>query len=452
MSKQKRILVVGGLAAGPSAASKAKRVNAGCEVVLFEQGEHISYGICEIPYFLGGEVAGENLVSYTPERLREKKGVDVRTLHRVEEIQPTKRKIIVRDVQHARTTEERYDTLIVATGSRPKRLGLAGEDARNVFFVKSLDDGYRIQKYLQTEHPHHAVVIGGGYIGIEMSEALRKRGLDVTMLHLHGLPMNGLERDVSEAARAELERNGVRYVAFATTEGLVVDKQQRVTHVVTTKGTFAADVVIVAIGVQPNSELAKRAGIRVGTHDGILTDNRQMTNLDNIYAAGDCCEVKNLINNRFMFMPLATIASKQGWTAGENAAGGKAIFHGAIRAIAVKVFSLEIARVGLSVEEAKASGFDVVVETITASSRVAMMPGAEKISVTAIADKRSKRLLGVQMWGRDGVALRANTFAVAIQHRITIDHMQQLDLAYAPPFTPLWDPVIVAANAIRHQW
>jgi NADPH-dependent 2,4-dienoyl-CoA reductase/sulfur reductase-like enzyme len=173
-----------------------------------------------------------------------------------------------------------------------------------------------------------------------------------------------------------------------------------------------------------------------------------MTNLDNIYAAGDCCEVKNVVNNRFMFIPLATIASKQGWTAGENAAGGKAIFHGAIRVIAVKVFSLEIARAGLSVEEAQSSGFDVAVETITAFSRVAMMPGAEKVSITAIADKRSKRLLGANVWGRDGVALRANTFAVAIQHKMTIDQMQQLDLAYAPPFTPLWDPVIVAANAL----
>lgn len=451
MSKPKRILVIGGLAAGPSAASKAKRVNPDCDVVLFEQGEHISYGICEIPYFIGGEVAGDKLVSYTPERLREKKGVDVRTFQRVEEILPTKRTIILRDLQNARTMEERYDKLIIATGSRPKRLGIAGEDARNVFTVKSLDDGLRIQNYLEAEQPKHAVVIGGGYIGIEMAEALQKRGLDLTMLHLHSLPMSGLEREAAEAARAELERNGVRYVAFASTEGFVIDKQQRVTHVVTNKGTFEADLVIVAIGVQPNGELAKQAGIRLGTQGGILTDNRQMTNLDNIYAAGDCCEVKNVVNNRFMFIPLATIASKQGWTAGENAAGGKAIFSGAIRAIAVKVFSLEIARIGLSVNEANASGFDVAMETITASSRVAMMPGAEKISITAIADKRSKRLLGVNVWGRDGAALRANTFAVAIQNKMTIDQMQQADLAYAPPFTPLWDPVIVAANSIRHK-
>lgn len=447
----RRILVIGGLAAGPSAASKAKRKDPNSEVILFEQGEHISYGICEIPYYIAGEVAENKLVVNTPAQLREKRGVEARTLHRVEEILPIKKKIIVRDLQSGRTTEESFDRLIIATGSRPEELTVKGGDARNIFTVKSLEESFRINSYIETEKPKRAVIIGGGYIGMEMADALRARKLEVTMIHIFSLPMNGLERETRERVCQQLESNGVQFIGPATTEGFVVDASLRATHVVTNRGTFEADIIIVAIGVKPNNQLAVKAGVRVGTSGGILTDQRQQTNFDNIYAAGDCCEVKNLVNNKSMFIPLATIASKQGWVAGENAAGGKAAFRGAIRAIAVRVFGLEVARVGLSVEESTASGFDVITETITAFSKVAMMPGSEKVWITTIADKRSKRLLGVNMWGKDGVVLRANTFAVAIQHKITVEEMQQWDLAYSPPFTPLWDPILVAANELSKK-
>ena len=447
----KRILVIGGLAAGPSAASKAKRVNPGCEVILFEQGEHVSYGICEIPYFLSGEVEREKLIANTPQQLHERKGVEVRILHRVEEILPAKRRIVVRDLQSGRVLEESYDRLIVASGSRPKKLNLPGEDSRNVFTLKSLDDGYKLAKHLNTEKPKRAVIVGGGYIGMELCDALRSRDLDVTLVHLHSLPMTGLERETRERVRTQLEKHGIHFIALAKTEGFVVDKSRSVTHVVTNNGTFEADVVIVASGVVPNTELAKHAGIRCGTSGGILTDQRAQTNLDNVFAAGDCCEIKNLVNNKSTYIPLATIASKQGWVAGENAAGGNATFRGAVHAIAVRVFGLEVARVGLSAEEAKESGFDVVTDTITANSRVGMMPGNKKMSITTVADKRTRRLLGVNMTGEDGVVHRANTFAVAIQHKITIDEIQQWDLAYSPPFTPLWDPILVAANSLEKK-
>ncbi len=443
----KRILVIGGLAAGPSAASKAVRSNPDVEVVMFEQGEHVSYGICEIPYYISGDVEEQGLVAYTPARLREKKGIDARVLHKVEEILPTKRKIVVRDLKSGTTTEEKYDRLIVATGSRPRRLGVAGEDSRNVFHVKSLEQGLRIRKFIDEEKPQRAVIIGGGYIGMEMADALRSRNIEVTILHRHSLPMVGLERETREIVRQQLEQHEVQFISQAVTEGFVVDKQQRVTHVVTTNGSFEADLVILSLGVVPNSEIAKGAGIRVGSSGGILTDQRQQTNLDNIYAAGDCCEVKNLVNNKSMFIPLATIASKAGWVAGENAAGGNAVFRGAIRAIGVKVFDLEVIQVGISSEEAKESGFDVVTETITAWNKVAIMPGSKRLTIKTIADRKSKRLLGANLYGEEGAALRAHALTVAIQHRITIEEMQQLDLVYTPPFAPLWDPILVAANA-----
>lgn len=447
----KRILVIGGLAAGPSAASKAKRVNPDAEVILFEQGNDVSYGICEIPYFIAGEVDGSKLVVNTPEQLRQRKQIEVRTQHRVERIYPNRRMIVVRDFKGARTYEESYDRLILATGSSPRTLGLDGESSRNVFTVSSLDDGYRIQRFVEVEKPTHAVIVGGGYIGLEMCESLRAKGIEVSLLHNQSLPLKGLERTAQEDVRAELERHGVAFIAHARIQGLVRDSSHRVTHVVTDQGTYEAGVVIIAIGVKPNTKLALDAGITTGAFGGILTDQRQQTNVDNIFAAGDCCETRNLINNRYMYIPLATNASKQGWVAGENAAGGNATFKGAIRAVAVRVFSLEVARVGLSVAEAEASGFRPVTETVTASSRVGIMPGSKRLHVTFTADRLSRRLIGATVWGEDGAVLRANVCATLIQHKITIDDVQQLDLIYSPPFSPLWDPVIVAANAIRKK-
>lgn len=447
----RRIVVVGGLAAGPSAASKAARVNPHAEVVLFEQGEHISYGICEIPYYHAGEVKEVGLVSYTPETLREKKRVDARVLHRVEEILPTRKLVKVRDLRTGTTVEEKYDRLIIATGSSPRRLGVEGEHARNVFTIKSLDGAFTLQKYLEEEKPRRAVIVGGGYIGMEMADALRSRELAVTLLHRHSLPMVGLERETRERVREELEANEVTFVGNAKTEGFVLGKDRRVTHVVTSEGSYETDLVILSLGVAPNTVLARAAGVRTGTTGGIITDQRQETNLDNIYAAGDCCEVKNLVTNKGMFLPLATIASKAGWVAGENAAGGKAEYRGAIRAIAVRVFDIEVVQVGIGCDEAKGAGFDVVMESVSAWSRVAVMPGSSRVTVRLIADRKSRRLLGANLYGKEGAVLRAHSLAVGIQHRITIDEMQQWDLAYSPPFSPLWDPILIAANAMRKK-
>jgi len=447
----RRIVVIGGLAAGPSAASKAARTNPNAEVVLFEQGEHISYGICEIPYYIGGEFPENALAAYTPQTLKEKKGVDVKILTKVEEIQPAKRTIRIRDLNSGSVYIENYDRLVVATGSTPKSLGVPGEDARNVFHVKTLAEGIALQKYLQTEKPRSAVIVGSGYIGMEMADALRSLDITVTMLHLHALPMSTLERSTQEAVRSELEEHGIRFIAHAKTEGLVVGKESKATHVVTNNGTYEADLVILALGVVPCSDLAVACGIRTGKSGGILTDQRQMTNIDNVFAAGDCCEVKSIVHNRNVYIPLATLASKCGWVAGENAAGGNATFRGAVRSIALRVFDLEVAQVGLSAEEARDAGFDVATETITAWSRVAKMPKSAKVTITTIADKSSRRLLGANLFGNDGVVNRANTLAVAVQQRITIDEMQQWDLAYSPPFTPLWDPILVAANATRKR-
>ncbi len=450
--KKRKILIVGGLAAGPSAAAKARRVNPNADVTMFEAGETVSYGLCEAPYAIGGLIPDERkLVIYSPERLREEKGIEVKTQHVVENIFPTKHTIAVRNLSQRTVIEYEYDKLILATGASSRKLNMAGEDARNVFHVRSREDTLNILKYITDESPKSAVIIGGGYIGMEMAEALRTRGIDVTILHRHRLPLGGLEEGTREKILEELQNNGVRFVTNAVIEGMNLTPGNTVKHVITNRGTFEADMVILSIGISPNVELAKNAKIRLGVTGAIATDERQQTNIEDIYAAGDCAEVKNIVTGKPMYIPLATLASRAGWVAGENAAGGRASFKGAIRAIAVKVFGLEIAQVGISSSEAKEAGFDVIIESITASSKVGLMPGSQKIVITLIVDSRSSRVIGANVFGGDGAVLRANTIGVAIQHKLTLDDIAQWDIIYSPPFAPLWDPILIAANKARKR-
>ncbi len=449
---KRRILVIGGTAAGPSAASKAKRTDPDAEVVLFEQGEDISSGICEMPYYVGNVVDDvTKLTSFTPERLEKEKGVKVLIRHHVDEIAPARKKITVRNLESGKSREERYDSLVIATGSRSRPIGLAGENARNVFHVKYLDGTMALKKVLLEEKPVHAVIIGGGYIGMEMAEALTANGMRATILHRHDLPMMGLEEEARKAVVAELGAHGVEFVPNASVQTLTRTPGGSVSSVKTAEGTYDCDLVVIAAGVEPNSSLASESGIRLGLHRGILTDQRQTTSDDSIYAAGDCCEVRNLVNNRSSYIPLATTASKQGWTAGENAAGGSAVFKGVIRAIGVKVFDLQVAHVGLSSKEARESSFDPVIEHVEAPSKISFYPGSERVHIVAVADRSSGRILGANVFGKEGAIMRANVLAVAVQHGLTVDEVARLDLIYTPPFAPLWDPVLVLGNLLRKR-
>jgi len=451
--KQRQIIIVGGTAAGPSAAAKAKRTNPNAEITLFEATDTVSYGICESPYAISGVIEDENkLVIYSPEKLQEEKGITVKTLHQVEKIIPTKHKIIVRDLRNHTTGEYEYDKLILAVGSQPKRLNVDGEDGRNVFFLKSRENTVNILNYLKSETPKQAVIIGGGYIGMELAEALRLRGLDATMVHQFSLPMEGLEQETRERVLEELQNNGVHFVTNAKVEALQLDKTGKVKHVITNRGSFETDIVLLSLGVSPNIEIAKTAKIRIGQNGAILTDERQQTSIEDVYAAGDCCEVKNIVTGNPMYLPLASIASRAGRVAGENAAGGRATFKGALRAMAVKIFNLQVAQVGISSEEAKRYGFKVVTEQIHGPSRNELMPGSEDLTVKLIIDQRTKRLLGANLFSCCGAVLRANTLAVAIQHKMTIDDIARWDLIYAPPFAPLWDPILVAANKAKKKY
>ncbi|MBI4809872.1 MAG: FAD-dependent oxidoreductase, partial [Ignavibacteriales bacterium] len=289
-------------------------------------------------------------------------------------------------------------------------------------------------------------------IVMEMAEAFRSRGLEVTMLHQFDLPMEGLERETREYVLEELKRNDIQFIPNVKVEAFQKDPNGKVRYVITNRGSFEADIVLLSIGFVPNVELAQTARIRLGSFGGIVTDERQRTSIDHIYAAGDCCEVKNIATGKPMYLPLATVASRAAWVAGESAAGGKAIFKGAIRAVAVKLFDTEIAQVGLGSEEAKNYGFKVATTLIHAPSKVEIMAGSEKIHIHLIYDKISSRLFGANVYGKEGVMQRMNVLGAAIQQKLTLDEVSRLDMIYAPLFTPLWDPILIAANRAKKEF
>jgi NADPH-dependent 2,4-dienoyl-CoA reductase/sulfur reductase-like enzyme len=263
--------------------------------------------------------------------------------------------------------------------------------------------------------------------------------------------MSKLEPDARNDVLAELTKNSVQVHSNQTLKALNSDNTGKVVEIVTNTGRYPADVVILAIGIEPNVDLAKSIRAHLGTAGGILTDQHQLTSVDSIYAAGDCCEVKNLVNNRWMYAPLATYAARQGWVAGENSAGGNAVFKGALRAIAVKLFGLEIASIGINSMEAEESGFSPIVERIVGDSKISFYPGSEIIKIIVIADKKTHRLIGANVVGGNGSALRANILGVAIQQKMTVEELSKQDLLYSPPFAPLWDPILIAANQLKKR-
>ncbi len=284
---------------------------------------------------------------------------------------------------------------------------------------------------------------------MEMCEALVARRIEVTLLIRDSLPMVTLEDETREKVLETLSLNGITVKSNEIVKELLVDADGNARSAVAESGTYSCDLVIVAAGVVPNAELASQARIRLGPHGGIVTDERQSTSIDSIFAAGDCCELKNMVTGKWSYVPLATYASRQGKVAGENAAGGRAVFKGGIHSIAVKIFDLEVARVGLSSREASEAGFQHAKVRISSDSKVSYLPGNEKMEIAAIVDKRSGRLLGANVYGGRGSVLRANSLGIAIQQRMTVDEISQLDLIYSPPFSPLWDPILILANQAK---
>jgi NADPH-dependent 2,4-dienoyl-CoA reductase/sulfur reductase-like enzyme len=356
--------------------------------------------------------------------------------------------VTVRDLASNAEHDERYDHLVIATGATPFRPPLPGVDAHGVHGIQTVADGVALRDHVQA-HRHanqRAVVVGGGYIGLELAEAMHTAGLPVTVVDSHAQPMSGLDPDMGALVANAMRGIGIEVRTETRVEGFETDKRGHVRAVVTKDATLPADLVVLGTGVRPNAELARDAGIALGETGAIKVDARMATSAANVWAAGDCIETFHRVSKRAVYVPLGTHANKQGRVAGTNATGGDAAFPGVIGTAVTKICAYEIGRTGLTEREAVAAGLDHVAASIESSTRAHYFPGAHKITVKVVAERGTGRLLGAQIIGREGAAKRIDVLATAIWAGMTADDLAQADLAYAPPFGPVWDPALIAAR------
>ncbi len=439
-----RLIVIGGCAAGMSAAAKAKRTKRDLEVVVCEKGSFVSYAACGMPYLLAGDIPDyREIIVRTPEQMI-RQGVDVRVRHQVTAIDTQARAVTIRDHDGDRELSLDYDKLIIATGARPAWPALDNSDLHGVFGLRTLESGLALQRYLTERKPRRAVIVGGGYIGVEMAETFRRLGLEVTIIIRSGRVLRAaVDDEIRQLVEAEVDHHGV---------GIIQDQpvsfqgERQVEAVVTAGGRYPCDIALLGMGAVPSAELAREAGVRLGPSGAIATDETMRTNLPDLFAAGDCAEATHLVTGKPAYIPLGSTANKQGRVAGENAAGGQATFGGVVGTTVLRCFDLAVATTGLTAASAREEGFKVQETTIQAKDVSHFFPGAEDIHVKLVADADTGRLLGGQIAGRRGVAKRVDVLATALHNRMTIPQLRELDLSYAPPFAPVWDPILVAAN------
>ncbi|PFX04653.1 NADH peroxidase [Nocardia farcinica] len=444
-----RLVVIGADATGMAAASQARRMLGPreLEIVVFERGGFTSYSACGIPYWVGGVVTERDaLIARTAEEHRAR-DIDLRMRTEAIELDVTGRRVRTRDLDSGVESWTEYDKLVLATGARPLRPALPGSDAAGVHGVQTLDDGQALIDTLDRTEGRRAVVVGAGYIGVEMAEALIQRGFRVTVLNRSAEPMSTLDPDMGALVRKAMDGMGIEVVGGAEVTGVRTDAHGRVRAVATADEEYPADVVVLGLGVRPETTLARAAGLPLGEHDGLLTDlSMRVRGHTDIWAGGDCVEVLDLVSGRERHVALGTHANKHGQVIGQVIGGGYATFPGVVGTAVSKVCDLEVARTGLREKEAHAAGLQFVTVTIESTSRSGYYPEAAPMTVKMLAERRTGRLLGVQIVGREGAGKRVDIAAVALTARMTVEQMTALDLGYAPPFSPVWDPVLVAAR------
>ncbi|MGW0558708.1 FAD-dependent oxidoreductase [Streptomyces sp. NPDC002926] len=444
-----RLVVIGGDAAGMSAASQARRLKgrAELEIVAFERGHFSSYSACGIPYWVSGDVPErDHLIARTPDEHRAR-GIELRMRTEVTEIDVEGQRVRTRDLEAGTDSWTGFDKLVIATGARPTRPALPGIDAPGVHGVQTLDDGQALLDTLAATSGRRAVVVGAGYIGVEMAEALLKRGYEVTVLNRGEQPMATLDPDMGRLVHEAMDGLGITTVTGAAVTKVLTGEDGRVSAVATESASYPADVVVLGIGVEPETTLARAAGLPLGVYGGLLTDlAMRVRGHRNIWAGGDCVEVLDLVSGRERHIALGTHANKHGQIIGSNVGGGYGTFPGVVGTAVSKVCDLEIARTGLREKDARAVGLRYVTATIESTNSAGYYPGAAVMTVKMLAERRTGRLLGVQIVGGEGAAKRVDIAAVALTAGMTVERMTSLDLGYAPPFSPVWDPVLVAAR------
>ncbi|MBW2062797.1 MAG: FAD-dependent oxidoreductase [Deltaproteobacteria bacterium] len=441
-----KFVIIGGDAAGMSAASRAKRNKPDLEVLVLEQTQDVSYSACGMPYNIADpDRSIDELVVRQARVFREKQGIDLRTGHRAEVINRAAKTVSAQDDQGKAITFD-YDKLLIATGASPIMPDLPGFNRPEVLALKNLKDGRRIKERLHAKRVKKTVIIGMGYIALEMAEALRARGIEVHMVKPRPILLPWMNRELASVVQEELEANQAHLHLGQEVTG--IEQAGDGLKVFCLDMTLECQMVLVAIGVKPNSELAEDARLELGLKKAIAVDKALHTSDQDVFSAGDCADTYHVVTGQKTYIPLALRANRAGWAVADNVTGQRVELPGIAGTAVFKVFDLEVARTGLNPEEAKAAGFEPVEVVITGRTRAHAHPGALDMKVQMVGDKKSGRLLGAQIVAKEGAAHRINAPAVALHSGLTVEEFSQTDLAYAPPFGPVWDPTLTAANQL----
>jgi NADPH-dependent 2,4-dienoyl-CoA reductase/sulfur reductase-like enzyme len=439
-SLHNNIVVIGGNAAGLAAASQARRKNPDINITVLESGKYISYGSCGLPYFISGYVKKvEDLFAYPKDFFEKKRNIQILTGHRVVGIDPSKRKLRVNIADNQENKIINYDRLVIATGASPFIPDIPGSDSPNVFNFWNVADALGLKEYMDTKSPKKAVIIGGGQVGLLMAEALKKKGIDIKVIEIQDRVLGGFEEEISTIMAKKAGMEGID--VLNSTKVLTINDSSVTVEISGEKEDLPYDLVLFATGISANTSFLEETSIELGKKNAIVVDNKQQTSYMNIYACGDCATVKNLVTGKQDYIPTANNGVKTGRIAGENVGGGSGIFPGSVGTVVDKILDLELAKTGIGSGEAIEMGYESIKLIDSYSSHAGSVPGAKKIAVMVIVDTRTRRLIGAQMVGGEGVGKRIDVFATAITNEMTVDDIYMLDLSYSPAISTVWDPV-----------
>ena len=443
-----RVVIVGAVAAGMSAAAKLKRMKPEYEVVVYEKTDVVSFGACGLPYFVGGFFDdANNMIARSPEKFRET-GIDLNIFKEVVAVDTDAKKLTVKDIKTGETFEDSYDKLMIATGASSIIPPIKNVKLENVSTLKTMEDGIKVKELLSKKEINKVVIIGAGFIGLEAVEAAKKLGKEVTVIQSTDRVLNQVfDKEITDVLEDEMKAHGVNLRLEELAAEFV--GKTKVEKVITNKGEIEADLVIIATGVRPNTSFLKDTNIEMLGNGAIIVDEYGRTSVEDIYSAGDCATIKNIVTNEDMYVPLATGANKLGRIVGENLAGSNNAFQGSLGSSCIKVMSMEAAATGLTEGKAKSLGLNYKAKFISDFNQTNYYPGRDKIYVKLVYDAETKVILGGQVAGFKDSVQRANVIAASIFSKMTTNQLGMLDLCYAPPFARTWDVLNVAGNVSK---